>query len=303
MALQELDNSNVDTHLGKTSSYSGEYNKELLVREPRSSNREYLGINDDDLPFQGCDVWNGYEVSALTNNGLPINAIAKIVYSCDSKYIVESKSMKLYWNSFNMTKMGESENEVTNNIAKQAIEDLGELLETGVSVHLYFPDAKPEEKTIQDSDNFNHLELSADDSVVYDVYKETPELLEFEETLDGLSEFKKYKSNLLKSNCRVTSQPDWGDIFITIKGNKQPTVNSLLKYIVSFRDENHFHEEICECIYKRLWDLCSPEELTVTCLYVRRGGWDINPHRISHEYLYNNQLADVGIMFTKQSRQ
>ena len=303
MALQELDNSNVDTHLGKTSSYSGEYNKELLVREPRSNNREYLGINDDDLPFQGCDVWNGYEVSGLMNNGLPVNAIAKIVYSCDSKYIVESKSMKLYWNSFNMTKMGESENEVTNNIAKRAIEDLGELLETGVSVHLYFPDAKPDEETIQDSGNFIHLEISADDNAVYDVYKETPELLEFEETLDGASEFKKYKSNLLKSNCRVTSQPDWGDIFITIKANKQPTVTSLLQYIVSFRDENHFHEEICECIYKRLWDLCSPEELTVTCLYVRRGGWDINPHRISHEYLYNNQLADVGIMFTKQSRQ
>ncbi len=303
MALQELDNSNVDTHLGKTSSYSGEYNKELLVREPRSSNREYLGINDDDLPFQGCDVWNGYEVSALTNNGLPINAIAKIVYSCDSKYIVESKSMKLYWNSFNMTKMGESENEVTNNIAKRAIEDLGELLETGVSVHLYFPDATPNEETIHDSSNFTHLELSADDNIVCDVYKETPELLEFEETLDGLSEFKRYKSNLLKSNCRVTSQPDWGDVFITIKGNKQPTVTSLLKYIVSFRNENHFHEEICECIYKRLWDLCSPEELTVTCLYVRRGGWDINPHRVSHEYLYNNQLADVGVMFTKQPRQ
>ena len=239
MALQELDNSNVDTHLGKTSSYSGEYNKELLVREPRSSNREYLGINDDDLPFQGCDVWNGYEVSALTNNGLPINAIAKIVYSCDSKYIVESKSMKLYWNSFNMTKMGESENEVTNNIAKRAIEDLGELLETGVSVHLYFPDATPNEETIHDSSNFTHLELSADDNIVCDVYKETPELLEFEETLDGLSEFKRYKSNLLKSNCRVTSQPDWGDVFITIKGNKQPTVTSLLKYIVSFRNENH----------------------------------------------------------------
>ena len=302
MALQELDNSNIDTHLGQTSSYTGEYDKSLLVREPRSSNREYLEISEDSLPFHGCDVWNGYEVSALTNKGKPVAAIAKVIYPCNSKYIVESKSMKLYWNSFNMTKMGDNDDEVMNNIAKRAIEDLGELLETGISVQLFFPDETAHELTI-DSKDHTHLELSANEDIEFDTYNESPDLLEFEETVDEVSELRKFKSNILKSNCRVTSQPDWGDVFISIKGKKIPTIDSLLKYIVSFRDECHFHEEICECIYKRLWDLCSPDELVVTCLYVRRGGWDINPHRVSHEYLYNNQLADVGVMFAKQPRQ
>tara|TARA_R100001163_G_scaffold728_4_gene1051 strand:- start:8172 stop:9077 length:906 start_codon:yes stop_codon:yes gene_type:complete len=301
MALQELDNSNISTHLGQTSSYSGQYDKGLLVREPRSSNRDYLDINEDELPFHGCDVWNGYEVSALTDNGKPVAAIAKVIYPCNSKYIVESKSMKLYWNSFNMTKMGKDENEVMDNIAKAAIEDLGGLLETGLSVQLYYPDEYAQKPVIANADNYIHLEVSGSENLVFDTYSETPDLLEIVDT-DHV-ESKQFRSNLLKSNCRVTSQPDWGDVFIGIKGKKIPTIDSLLKYIVSFRDECHFHEEICECIYKRLWDLCSPDELTVTCLYVRRGGWDINPHRVSHEYLYNNELADVGEMFAKQPRQ
>ncbi len=301
MALQELDNSNISTHLGQTSSYSGQYDKGLLVREPRSSNRDYLDINEDKLPFHGCDVWNGYEVSALTDNGKPVAAIAKVIYPCNSKYIVESKSMKLYWNSFNMTKMGKDENEVMDNIAKAAIEDLGDLLETGLSVQLYYPDEYAQKPVIANANDYIHLEVSGSENLVFDTYSETPDLLEIVDT-DHV-ESKQFRSNLLKSNCRVTSQPDWGDVFIGIKGKKIPTIDSLLKYIVSFRDECHFHEEICECIYKRLWDLCSPDELTVTCLYVRRGGWDINPHRVSHEYLYNNELADVGEMFAKQPRQ
>ena len=96
-----------------------------------------------------------------------------------------------------------------------------------------------------------------------------------------------WRSYSLRSNCRVTNQPDWGDVFIHIKGDSTVTPESLLKYIVSMRKENHFHEEICECIYKRLLDLLQPEELLVTCLYTRRGGIDINPTRASsNEVLY-----------------
>ena len=306
MALQELDNSNISTHLGQSSSYSGQYDKSLLVREPRQSNRTYLNINEgDELPFHGCDVWNGYEVSCLTNTGKPVAAIAKVVYPCNSKYIVESKSMKLYWNSFNMTNMGDNDlqamDEMANLDIDDAIEDLSELLETDVQVHLQYPDAEPSVPVIRDVESFTHLEISCSEDINCDTFTETPDLLELEDI--GASDVRRFKSNLLKSNCRVTSQPDWGDVFIGIRGSKIPTIDSLLKYIVSFRDECHFHEEICECIYKRLWDICSPEELTVTCLYVRRGGWDINPHRVSHEYLYNNELADVGEMFSKQARQ
>ena len=110
-------------------------------------------------------------------------------------------------------------------------------------------------------------------------------------------------SKLLKSNCRVTSQPDWGDVYIKIKGNYLPTYDSLLKYIVSFRDECHFHEEICETIYKRLWDEYKPIQLSVTCLYVRRGGWDINPQRCSSEHLIEDKMWNEEVPWSKTGRQ
>ena len=297
--MEQLDNTNISTHLGQSSQYKSEYDSGLLVREPRQSNRTYLGIEDDNLPFVGYDIWNGYEVSALTNTGRPVAAIAKVIYPCNSKYIVESKSMKLYWNSFNMTKLGDTAQDVMGEIEKRAIEDLSNFLETNVSVQLFFDDTEVEEAL--DFTVVENLDITVDQGVEFNVYNETPELLEVEEheTVQEIN----YISGLLKSNCRVTSQPDWGDVYIYMKGNKVPTKDSLLKYIVSFRDECHFHEEICECIYKRLWDTFSPEELSVMCLYVRRGGWDINPHRCSHEHLYNELLFDIGKIFPKRPRQ
>jgi len=287
--MEQLDNSNVSKHLGQSSEYKSQYDPELLVVEPRQSNRTYLGY----------DVWNGYEVSALTNNGKPVAAIAKVIYPCDSEFIVESKSMKLYWNSFNMTKLGDSPEEVMGEIEKRAITDLSERIGVNVSVQLFFDDHVIEDEL--DFSGVTNLDIAVGNDVVFDTYNETPELLQIEER-DQSQEIN-YISGLLKSNCRVTSQPDWGDVYIQMKGNKIPTAESLLKYIVSFRDECHFHEEICECIYKRLWDLCSPEELVVSCLYVRRGGWDINPHRCSHEHLYNELVFDIGKIFPKRPRQ
>ena len=297
--MEQLDNSNVSKHLGQSSEYKSQYDPELLVVEPRQSNRTYLDIDKDNLPFVGYDVWNGYEVSALTNNGKPVAAIAKVIYPCDSEFIVESKSMKLYWNSFNMTKLGDSPEEVMGEIEKRAITDLSERIGTNVSVQLFFDDHVIEDEL--DFSGVTNLDIAVGNDVVFDTYNETPELLQIEER-DQSQEIN-YISGLLKSNCRVTSQPDWGDVYIQVKGNKIPTAESLLKYIVSFRDECHFHEEICECIYKRLWDLCSPEELVVSCLYVRRGGWDINPHRCSHEHLYNELVFDIGKIFPKRPRQ
>ena len=297
--MEQLDNSNVSKHLGQSSEYKSQYDPELLVVEPRQSNRTYLDIDKDNLPFVGYDVWNGYEVSALTNNGKPVAAIAKVIYPCDSEFIVESKSMKLYWNSFNMTKLGDGPEEVMGEIEKRAITDLSERIGTNVSVQLFFDDHVIEDEL--DFSGVTNLDIAVGNDVVFDTYNETPELLQIEER-DQSQEIN-YISGLLKSNCRVTSQPDWGDVYIQMKGNKIPTAESLLKYIVSFRDECHFHEEICECIYKRLWDLCSPEELVVSCLYVRRGGWDINPHRCSHEHLYNELVFDIGKIFPKRPRQ
>ena len=114
--MSKLNNKNISKHLGQSSQYKSEYDPKLLVREPRSSNRKHLKITNKNLPFIGCDVWNGYEVSALTTNGIPVCGVAKVVYPSDSKYIVESKSMKLYWNSFNMTNMGDTPAQVAQNV-------------------------------------------------------------------------------------------------------------------------------------------------------------------------------------------
>ena len=128
MALKELDNSNISKHLGQSSKYKSTYDSSLLVKEPRQSNRTHLGLSDDNLPFVGQDTWNAYEVSGLTNNGRPVSGVAKIVYPCDSEYIVESKSLKLYFNSFNGTKLGYDERAVLDKIAWTSRDDLCELL-------------------------------------------------------------------------------------------------------------------------------------------------------------------------------
>lgn len=290
--MKTLDNSNVAVHLGQTSEYKSTYDSSLLVREPRSSNRVHLDISDDSLPFIGYDIWNAYEISGLTNKGLPVTGFAKIKYPCDSKYIVESKSIKLYFNSFNMSKLGDLTREVYNNIEETAEKDLSELLETDVEVTVF--SCNEDQGNISEMFyNYISLEDSVDtNNMICDTYVETPELLQIE-TIDA-SEIippQMFKSSLLKSNCRVTSQPDWGDIYIYMKSHSIVNQESLLRYIISFRDECHFHEEICETVYKRLNDVFSPSELCVSCLYVRRGGIDINPIRASSEALLS--LANI----------
>tara|TARA_R110002012_G_scaffold162196_2_gene324478 strand:+ start:1033 stop:1968 length:936 start_codon:yes stop_codon:yes gene_type:complete len=311
--MAKLDNKNVSKHLGQTSEYKSTYDPSLLVREPRQSNRTHLGIKDDDLPFVGYDTWNAYEISALTNEGLPVVGVAKIVYPCSSKYIVESKSIKLYFNSFNMTKLGESSEVVRNNIGIMASKDLSELLDMVVQVKVHSNGyvlsdtnvftAKREWMHGEDCDP-SYITLEDDYPVEgnqFSVYTETPGLLE--EIEDAPSEEVYYHSALLKSNCRVTSQPDWGDVYIYMKGRNTVDPISLLQYIVSFRDECHFHEEICEAIYKRLMDTIDPEELSVRCLYARRGGIDINPERASHEKLLHHTLSQVDVPHIKTPKQ
>ena len=143
------------------------------------------------------------------------------------------------------------------------------------------------------------------DGIMFSQFSESPNLLKgpYGLTTKGHLTLYRYRSSLLKSNCRVTNQPDWGDVYIHMKTDRGLIPSSLAQYIVSFRDECHFHEEICECIYKRLWDLYQPVELAVTCLYARRGGIDINPTRVSHVDLLNDRLIDPDIPFSKTPRQ
>jgi len=311
--MTKLSNKNVSKHLGQTSEYKTTYDPSLLVREPRQSNRTHLGIKGSNLPFYGNDTWNAYEISALTNNGLPVVGISKIVYPCDSEYIVESKSIKLYFNSFNMTKLGDTAEDVLDEIDKMAAADLSALLETKVLVKVHSNARALGEINIftakeewMHSENCTPSYITLEDDypvkdIKFSVYTETPELLE--EIEDAPSEKVYYHSALLKSNCRVTSQPDWGDVYIYIKGKNTVDPISLLQYIVSFRDECHFHEEICEAIYKRLMDAIDPDELSVRCLYARRGGIDINPERASHTKLLHHTLSEVGVPHIKTPKQ
>jgi len=309
MANNVLDNSRISKHLGQTSQYKSTYDPDLLVREPRSNNREYLNIFDDDLPFVGSDTWNAYECSFLLNNGRPVTGVVKCVYPCSSKYIVESKSIKLYFNSFNMTKMGANKEDAIISFEEDASVDLSELLETKVKVK--FQDGDRVNKKFDspnmewEIDDYHNVDLLDDhEDFVYTQYTEDPSLLEGVSRERDLEQ--KFYSGLLKSNCRVTSQPDWGDVFIYIKSKTAIDAHSIKNYVISYRDECHFHEEICECFYKRLKDAFDPSELLVMCLYARRGGIDINPVRASSQDLiekYAANLIDPEAIHIKTSKQ
>ena len=141
------------------------------------------------------------------------------------------------------------------------------------------------------------------ENMSFDIYNESADILD---VVPSIGRYERWRSYSLRSNCRVTNQPDWGDVYIHIKGDKAVTPESLLKYIISMRKENHFHEEICECIYKRLYDLLFPEELFVACLYTRRGGIDINPARATDLrtlFKYGGGIVDVTNFCTKTARQ
>lgn len=302
----KLDNSNITVHLGQTSQYKSTYDDSLLVKEPRSNNRQHLDIEEGSLPFVGGDVWNAYEISGLTDSGVPVTGFAKIFYSCDSPYIVESKSIKLYFNSFNMTRLGPTSEDVIQAIEYMSSRDLSKLLGTDVRVRVHPADRLSDNRLY--FSKYKTLETSLDLSdLTCTVYNETPDLLERNEEMHASPVVRKYHSSLLKSNCRVTSQPDWGDVYIHMKSRSTVNEASLLKYIISFRDECHFHEEICETVYKRLYDIFSPEELMVTCLYVRRGGIDINPVRMNDRKLFKldsvPHVIDIDAPFVKTSRQ
>lgn len=318
MSNAVLDNSRISKHLGQISEYKDQYDPGLLVKEPRSNNRKHLDIQDDDLPFVGSDTWNAYEVSGLTTSGLPVAGVSKIVYPCDSKYIVESKSIKLYFNSYNMYKCASTPEAVLNFIDQQASNDLSTLLETDVQVKTLPASYAAEGETVLSDYKYTTLEEFFTQEQLGKMqikkYAETPELLEQYEQYDAdgllaapfVPRTTRWHSSLLKSNCRVTSQPDWGDVYIMCKGQHQVTAESLLKYIISFRDECHFHEEICETIYKRLLDALHPQELVVTCLYARRGGIDINPVRGTSMEAIERECADLidpGVQHMKTAKQ
>ena len=254
--------------LGKTSENPNSYSPELLFPIPRVENRETLGLNDPNkLPFFGVDIWNAYEVSWLGLTGKPEVAIAQIQTSAESQFIFESKSLKLYLNSFNHSRY-ENLEDVQEIISK----DLTKVAGAKVTVKLFGPDQwsklkfKEFEGKLLDRLNIEiDPNLGPDSSWLSAKNNESP----VEESLF---------SNLLRSNCPVTGQPDWASVQIKYVG---PEINEegLLRYLIAFRQHQEFHEHCVEKIFCDIKMMCKPSKLSVYARYTRRGGIDINPFR------------------------
>lgn len=292
-----------DSLLGRHISSPEKYDASLLFRIPRSENRNRYNIDASHLPFVGYDVWNCYEISFLTNNGLPVSRVMKMMYPADSQFIVESKSLKLYLYSFNMDHFGKTVEEAVNRVAETIQTDMEQLLQTKVQISIFEEDSKVEKPfpILQHADLCNMATLEKLESMTSTRFVESPELLAGK--LTNEEHIYSFRTDLLRSNCRVTNQPDWGDLFVRITTKYEINLSSIVSYLISFRKENHFHEEVVEMIYKRFYDIFEPEKLMVAALYTRRGGIDINPIRASHPELIDEALINMKVRVEKTLRQ
>jgi 7-cyano-7-deazaguanine reductase len=257
--------------LGKATDYRDQYDASLLQGVPRSLNREPLGLYPDTLPFTGADIWTLYELSWLNARGLPQVAIGHVSLDYTSVNLVESKSFKLYLNSFNQTRFA-CWDDVQNTLTR----DLSACAQGNVTVALY----RLDEIEGQPIASF-HGSCIDDQDITIDNYTFDANLLAgaasgkvVEETL---------VSHLLKSNCLITHQPDWGSVQIQYRGPKIDR-EQLLRYLVSFRHHNEFHEQCVERIFTDIQRFCAPESLSVYARYTRRGGLDINPWRTNTHF-------------------
>ena len=271
--------------LGKQVKYKDSYDNSLLFPIKRSLNRNKI-ITQAELPFNGYDLWNCYEVSWLNQKGRPEVRIVHFIVSAKSECLIESKSIKLYLNSFNNTKFT-SEREVVDLIQT----DLSNVSGLQVEVSVY----KLDHYQNQSLKLFDGILLDEIDVEITD-YQVNSDLLKIESDLaDNFVEEILY-SNLLKSNCLVTGQPDWASVQIKYSGRKINHL-SLLKYLISYRNHNGFHEDCIEHIFVDILENCKPQELTIYAKYTRRGGVDINPFRT------NLDLKNTEIIKTRDVRQ
>ncbi len=262
------------SQLGKASAYADQYDAALLFPIPRAAKRAEIGISGAP-PFFGADLWTAYELSWLNPRGKPQVAIAHITVPCETPNIVESKSFKLYLNSFNNTRFA-SLDEVRARIRQDVSEAAwrGAAHPGTVGVRLIAPDQFDQEQVHeQDGLLLDRLDIECTQ------YQPAPELLAANHDEAPVTET--LVSHLLKSNCLVTGQPDWGSVQIAYSG-AQINQEGLLQYIVSFRNHNEFHEQCVERIFMDIWQRCRPIKLAVYARYTRRGGLDINPLRTSH---------------------
>ena len=254
--------------LGKNSNYTSQYDPGLLFPMSRDPKRAELGLGAT-LPFFGMDIWTAYEVSWLNLRGKPQIALATFSVPADSPNIIESKSFKLYLNSFNQTRLADSEA-----IGALLRKDISSGFGATVQVKLVLPEGFVNVACGE----LTGLSLDRLDIEVTD-YLPDPALLRCD--LDSAPVTETLVSNLLKSNCLVTGQPDWGSIQIRYVG---PAIDQegLLKYLIGFRNHNEFHEQCVERIFMDILSQCQPQKLSVYARYTRRGGLDINPWRCNY---------------------
>ena len=256
------------TELGKDTSYSDSYDSSLLCPIPRVKARQ-SNAQSKPLPFVGVDVWTAYELSWLNLDGLPQIAIVEFMVPCDSQSIVESKSFKLYLNSFIQTQFPSMEA-----VENQLVIDLSAATGAVVEVTLY---DISEYQGIQPIGEPQGLCVDRQPLVI-DTYSPDASFLRLQSDTEVIETL---YSHLLKTNCPVTDQPDWASVYIFYKGAKIDQAG-LLKYIVSYRQHQDFHEQCVEQIFTDIMSSCSPSELSVYARYMRRGGLDINPFRSTH---------------------
>jgi 7-cyano-7-deazaguanine reductase len=268
-----LNNTPEQSQLGRASAYVDRYDASLLFPIARVGKRDELQLGLQ-LPFFGADLWTAFELSWLNPRGKPVVAIAHFTVPCETPNIIESKSFKLYLNSFNNS-VFESIDAVRDVLRV----DLGEAVwrssgRTGsIGVKLLAPDVFAREKVEElDGIDLDRLDLECTR------YTPAPELLR--SAIGDVPVTETLTSRLLKSNCLVTGQPDWGSVQIRYSG-PQIEQAGLLQYIVSFRNHNEFHEQCVERIFMDVWRRCQPTKLAVYARYTRRGGLDINPFRTS----------------------
>ncbi|MEY4077233.1 MAG: NADPH-dependent 7-cyano-7-deazaguanine reductase, partial [Pseudomonadota bacterium] len=262
------------SELGKNSAYVDQYDAALLFPIPRAVKREELGIQGAPI-FFGADLWTAFELSWLNLKGKPQVAIAHITVPAESTHIIESKSFKLYLNSFNATKFVDAQavRDCMREDLDAALWHGGKILaRCGVKIIL------PEEFDKEPVHELDGLNLDRMD-IECTHYQPAPELLKAQQDEAPVTET--FVSHLLKSNCLVTGQPDWGSVQISYSGDQMDQAG-LLQYIVSFRNHNEFHEQCVERIFMDIWTRCKPMKLSVYARYTRRGGLDINPWRTSH---------------------
>jgi len=256
--------------LGKSTGYQSQYDASLLQGVPRQLNRDALNLVGT-LPFYGTDIWTGYELSWLNAKGKPMVAIAEFQLSFDSENIIESKSFKLYLNSFNQTKFASIDN-----VQRTLTRDLSLCAVGDITVKILEPNQFASQRVVELPGIYiDDLDIEVNDYNLNSDYLQNSANSEaiVEETLN---------SNLLKSNCLITSQPDWGSVLIHYHGPKIDR-EKLLRYLISFRQHNEFHEQCVERIFVDLKRYCNCSKLTVYARYTRRGGLDINPFRSDFE--------------------